>query len=92
MMKATKIHMNTGCEASNNEIDINSIYLIGCTNPGWFLKEVLYDYLKEHPETIQVNRYPFPYLVPVLSSKNEKYVRSEPDEFKRDNLLSLPRE
>lgn len=92
MMKATKIHMNAGCETSNNEIDINSIYLIGCTKPGWFTKEVVYDYLKEYPQTIQVNRHPFPYLVPVLSSKGEKYVRSEPDEYKRDNLLSLPRE
>ena len=92
MMKAIKIHMNTGCERSNNEIDINSIYLIGCNNPGWFKKEVLHDYLKDHPNSIQVDRYPYPHLIPAVSSNDEKYVRSEPDEYKRDNLLSLPRE
>ncbi len=91
MMRATMIHMNEGRESSDNIIDIKSIYIIGCSNPGWFRKEILYDYLKDYPQSIQVDRKPFPYLVPVLSGNGEKYVRSEPDEYKRDNLLALPR-
>jgi len=33
----------------------------------------------------------YPYLIPALSSKGEKYVRSEPDDSANDNLLQLPR-
>ena len=34
---------------------------------------------------------PYPDLIPVVSSKGEKYVRSEPNDTPRDNLLRLPR-
>lgn len=54
-------------------------------------KESLYDYLKKNPDYIQVNIYPYPNLIPALNSKQEKYVRSEPNDTPNDNLLKLPR-
>lgn len=90
-MKATKIKMKTGCAQSYNATEISQIYLEGCTNPGYFTKETLYDYLKKDPGSIQVNIYPYPNLIPALSSNHEKYVRSEPNDIPNDNLLKLPR-
>lgn len=90
-MKATKIKMKAGCTNSNNVTEISEIYLEGCTNPGYFTKECLYDYLKKNPGSIQVNIYPYPNLIPALSSKQEKYVHSEPNDTPNDNLLKLPR-
>lgn len=90
-MKATKIRMNKGFETSNNAIDIKEIYIVGCSNPGWFSKETLHDHLKKHPKSIQVDIAPFSDLFPVVSGNNEKYVRSEPNDIKSDNLLQLPR-
>lgn len=91
-MKAIKIKMQQGCRYSENLTEIDKIYLTGCTNEGYFEKEVLHNYLKEHPNTIQVDIYPYPNLQPVVSSNCEKYVRSEKDYTGRDNLLCLPRE
>ena len=90
-MKATQIKMKAGRTNSNNVTEISEIYLEGCTNPGYFTKECLYDYLKKNPGSIQVNIYPYPNLIPALSSKQEKYVRSEPNDTPNDNLLKLPR-
>lgn len=90
-MKATKIKMKTGCEYSSKTTEISEIYIEGCTNPGYFSKACLYDYLKKEPGSIQVNIYPYPNLIPVLSSNQEKYVRSEPNDTPNDNLLKLPR-
>ena len=90
-MKATKIKMKLGCEYSNKTTEISEIYLEGCTNPGYFTKATLYDYLKKEPGSIQVNIYPYPILLPVLSRNQEKYVRSEPNDTPNDNLLKLPR-
>lgn len=45
-MKATKIKMKIGCAQSNNTTEISEIYVEGCTNPGYFAKESLYNYLK----------------------------------------------
>lgn len=90
-MKATKIKMKTGCAQSNNTTEISEIYVEGCTNPGYFAKESLYDYLKNNPDSIQVNIYPYPNLIPALSSNQEKYVRSELNDTPNDNLLKLPR-
>lgn len=83
--------MKTGCAQSNNTTEISEIYVEGCTNPGYFAKESLYDYLKENPGSIQVNIYPYPNLISALSSNQEKYVRSEPNDTPNDNLLKLPR-
>ena len=82
-MKATKIRMKTGYEYSAKVTEISEIYIEGCTNPGFFLKS--------NPCSIQVNIYPYPSLIPALSSNGEKYVRSEPNDTPYDNLLKLPR-
>ena len=91
IMKAKKIKMKQGCSDSNSLMEIDSIYIDGCDNPGFFKKAVLYDHLKEHPGSIQVNIYPYPDVVPALSSRGEKYVRSAPDAYGDDDLLDLPR-
>lgn len=91
-MKAIKIKMRYGCQYSDDVLEIDSIYITGCNNPGYFKKEIIHDYLKNHPNSIQVDRYPYPYLVPATSGNGEKYVRSEPNDSTKDNLLKLPRE
>lgn len=91
-MKATKIRMRYGCQYSNNVLEIDSVYIADCSYPGFYKKEALHDYLKEHPGSIYVDRYPYPQLVPAVSVNDEKYIRSEPNDTERDNLLKLPRE
>jgi len=91
-MRATKIRMKPGCGSSNQLVEINEIYLTGCDEEGYYKKASVYDYLKEHPNTIQVNIWPYPELIPEVSVKGEKYVRSTPDSTGKDNLLKLPRE
>lgn len=91
-MKATKLLMKSGCKASNNLEEIDSIYITGCKDEQFYKKESLYDYLKDNPNTIQVDIYPYPNIIPALSSKNEKYVKSTSNNTTMDNLLSLPRE
>ena len=92
MMYAKKIRMQNGCYNSNNLEEIESIYIDGCTNPGFFTKGTLHDYLKKHPDTICVNIFPYPHVIPATSAKGEKYVRSSPNDWVKDNLLNLPRE
>lgn len=91
-MKAIRIKMKSGCRYSDNLVEIDEIYLEGCTQNGFYPKSSVHDYLKSHPNSIQVNIYPFPDLQPMLSQNGEKYVRSEPDYTGKDNLLKLPRE
>ena len=91
-MYATKIKMKPGCFYSQNLTEIDSVYIEGCTSPGFFKKEILHDHLKNNPGTIKVNRYPYPNVVPATSTNGEKYVRSTPNDYVHDNLLSLPRE
>ena len=90
-MKVTKIRMKSGCQQSNNVLEISQIYIEGCLNPGWFYKADIYDYLMNHPNSIYVGISPYPFLVPAKSIYGEKYVRSEADNTTRDNLLKLPR-
>ena len=90
-MYATKIKMKKGCENSSKTTEISEIYITGCTDPGYFSKESLYNYLKKSPGTIQVNISPYPNLIPALSRSGEKYVRSEANDTPNDNLLKLPR-
>ncbi len=92
MLYAKKIKMKNGCKSSNNVQEIAEIYIDGCNNPGYFKKSILYDHLKKNPGTIKVYIFPYPDVVPALSSYGEKYVRSEPNDTIRDNLLKLPRE
>lgn len=91
-MKAVKIKMKNGCRDSNNLTEIDEIYITGCSNPGYFKKAVLHDYVKENPGSIQVDIWPYPDVVDAVSSNGEKYVRSKANAYGHDNLLSLPRE
>ncbi len=90
-MKAIKIRMKLGSSASNELTEIDSIYLTGCQQDGYYKKEVIHHYLIDHPHTIQVNVYPFPDVIPATSSQGDNYVRSTPDSSLKDNLLNLPR-
>lgn len=91
-MYANKIKMKSGCYTSQNLLEIDEIYIEGCDNPGFFSKAILHDHLKEHPGSIQVKIWPYPNVIPAISSHNEKYVRSTPNDYTHDNLLDLPRE
>ena len=91
-MKATKIKMKTGSYYAQSLLEIDEIYIEGCTEPGFYKKSAVYDCLKKNPNSIKVDIYPYPNLIPALSSNNEKYVRSTPNGYGHDNLLSLPRE
>ena len=89
-MKAIKIKMKRNCEYSTNVQDIDSIYI---DEMGTYVKKAeVYDYLKKIPKSIVVNNPPYPYLIPVLSTSGEKYVRSVANSITVDNLLKLPRE
>lgn len=92
MMYATKIKMQRGCMNSQNLLEIDEIYIEGCTNPGYFKKANLHDYLKKYPGTIKVKISPYPEVIPATSVHGEKFVRSTPNNSNRDNLLELPRE
>lgn len=91
-MKAIRLKMKPGCYYSNKTTEIDQIYIDECTNPRYYHKATLYDHIKQHPKSIQVNIYPYPNLLPALSSNGEKYVRSEPNDTPFDNLLKLPRD
>ena len=91
-MKAIRIRMKYGCLNSEDLMEVDSIYIDGYLLQGFYKKEFLHDYVKSHLESIQVNIYPYPYLIPGISYKGEKYVRSTPNSLEKDNLLKLPRE
>ena len=91
-MKATQIKMKPGCGNSNNLLEIDSVYISGCTNPGYYKKEALHDHLQKNPGTIQVDIPPYPDVIPAISVNGEKYVRSSPNNSSTDNLLCLSRE
>ena len=75
-MLAEKIKMRDGCYNSNSLVEIDKIYISGCSKPGWFDKSIIHDYLKTNPNSIKVNRWPYPYLTPATSQYGEKYVKS----------------
>lgn len=87
MLYATKIRMNHGCWDSRYPADIAQIHLAGW---GWLTKEFLHNYLKMYPGSIAVNIPPYPSLIPDVSSRGERYVRSNPNPYLFDNLLNLP--
>lgn len=91
-MRATKIKMYSNRAYSNSLLEIDEIYITGWEKPGYYKKEYVYNYLRVSPNSIQVNVYPYPNLIPKKSINNEKYVASSPNSTTRDNLLSLPRE
>lgn len=89
MLYAIKIKMKYGYWNSQHPEEIDQIYI---RDYGWYAKADLYDHLKVHPKSIAVNIPPYPYLIPAVSSNREKYVRSNPDIYKHDDLMDLPRE
>ena len=91
-MYAIKIKMKSGCRNSQRLDEIDEIYVEGCTNPGYFKKATLHDYVKEHSDSIRVKIQPYPSLIHATSAKGEKYVKSTPNDNTHDNLLDLPRE
>ena len=90
-MRATKIKMKPGCYYSQSVLEIDEIYIEDCATPGFYKKASVYDYLIEHPKSIYVDIWPYPYLIPQISKNREKYVRSTPDPYSHDDLLDLPR-
>ena len=92
MIKATKIRMKTYCDNSLNLEEVKDIKLEGdLTNPGWFSKESVHDFIKNKNGVVNVNIYPYPKLIAV-TTQTEKYVKSTPNNYGYDNLLELPRE
>ena len=47
-MRATKIKMKSGCGKSDNLLEIDSVYVTGCSTPGYYKKEVLQDPIKKN--------------------------------------------
>lgn len=92
MIKATKVRMK---QYSNNSMkleEIKDIKLEGdLSNPGWFSKESIHDYIKNEGGVVNVNIYPYPILIAVTTS-TDRYVKSTPNRYGFDNLLELPRE
>ncbi len=92
MMYVTKIKMKPGCYYSSSLVEIDQLFITGCKDPGFYKKADVHDYVKDNPDSIKVNAYPYPSVVDAISANGEKYVRSSPNSSTRDNLLSLPRE
>ena len=91
-MRATRIKMKMGYFYSKDLEEIDSVWIEGCSEPGYYKKEIIHDYVKNHPGSIQVDIWPYPNLIPATSSRGEKYVRSTPNSNQHDDLLDLPRE
>lgn len=87
---ATAIKMKNNCDYSNNLLEIDQIYLSNSTE-GWYKKESVHEFVKNNPKSITVGTSVGPYVLPVVSSNGEKYVKSSPNSTTLDNLLSLPR-
>lgn len=92
MICATKLKMKPGCKNSKSLLEIDEVYLTGCNRPGYCKKAAVHEHVKKYPGSIKVNIRPFPNVIPSTSINGEKYVRSNPDAFKHDDLLDLPRE
>ena len=93
MIYAKKIKMKPGCNHSHNLLEIDSIYLTGCKKEGLYKKEDVNIFLVENPKVvIKVDIGPtYPPLLPAISIRGERYVKSTPNSTKNDNLLALPR-
>lgn len=92
MILATKIRMKTNCYNSQKLEEIADIKLEGdLSNPGWFSKESVHDFIKDRHGKVNVNIYPYPKLIEV-TTPTDRYVKSSPNIYGHDNLLKLPRE
>lgn len=92
-IKATKIKMHDD-ESSDDITGIKSIYLEGnVKSEQFYTKEKIHEFLSKSKENIIIVDYPpYPELVPRETQDGHKYVKSEKDKSKRDNLLNLPKE
>ena len=91
MMYATKIKMKRGCGNSNSTLEIDEIYIEGAKEEKFYKKANVHNAVKNNPGCIKVKLGKNPDLIPCVSSNQEKYVRSEPNDTPNDNLLKLPR-
>ncbi len=91
--KAIAIRLNRGCTSPKSCNDIDQIKIQDDVwGTEWKSKGVVHDMVTNFPRSIQVDRYPYPDLIPARSIYNEKYVRSESNDTENDNLLKLPKE
>lgn len=90
-MFASAIKMKSNKSYSYDLTEIDSIYIEDCSDPGFYSKEIVHNYLISNPGSISVKIYPYPKLIPATSIYGEKYVKSQANASARDNLLKLPR-
>lgn len=90
-MFATKIHLNTGCEKSNRFTDIHSIFIVGYIEEKFYPADEIHDYLMSHPNSMKVDVFPYPFLIPAAGPMGEKCVQSIPDDSGADCLMALAR-
>nr|WP_317413212.1 DUF3892 domain-containing protein [uncultured Solibaculum sp.] len=90
-MRAIQIALKVGCRNSDCPVDIDKIYVKGERLDGFYKKEAVYDYVKQHSRSIQVDLFPNPDLLPALTERGEKYVVSTKDARSVDYLMRLPR-
>ena len=93
MYYATKIKMRD--KDKDNLLEISEIYLedrVNSANSNWYTRENIHNWLKDNNDTgAKVDISPFPNLVHATSINGDKYVKSEPDKYQKDNLLNVPR-
>lgn len=92
MYKAVKITLKPDIEKPSSCIDIDEIQIKSGDATTWYKKELVHDYVKAGVKIVVSNQNVVhePELEAVVSSYGEKYVRSEKDDIKSDNLLMLP--
>lgn len=89
MIYADKISFNKGDQHRLNTIvRIHLHSESGELSDGWYYKETINQWLHEDKYEIKVEINPFPKLIPVDDGSN-RYVRSDQDSTKKDNLLKL---
>jgi len=92
MMFATMVRMNSGCEESNDLLDIHSMFIIGWVEDKFLTIAQIHDYLRNHPNSMKADVFPYSFLVPMTGPNGEKYVQSTNNESGLDTLMELPRE
>lgn len=94
MKKAIAISLKRDVKTPSSCVDIAYIYIVNEDNTGkWLAKETVYDLVAGGTKIICSRKDVAhkPDLVCALSVYKEKYVRTEKDDIKSDNLLLLPK-
>lgn len=93
MIYATAIKMRD--KDKDDLLEIYQIFLdygSSSENSKWYTREAIHNWLNDSKDNeVKVNISPYPKLIPAVSPNGDKYVKSEPDQYKKDNLLRLPR-